>query len=138
MNRFELKTAARYLMAVAMMAVGVLHFLSPEGFVLIVPKALPFPLALVYVSGFFEVAGGVGLLVPRFRKAAAWGLIALFIAVFPANINMAVNRIALGETALSDWALWGRLPLQFVLIAWAWWLAKEDKSPSRSEQKIRD
>lgn len=127
------KTAARYLMAISMMAVGVLHFLQPQGFVLIVPKALPFPLALVYVSGFFEVVGGAGLLVPAYRKAAAWGLIVLFLAVFPANINMAVNKIALDTTTLPDWALWGRLPLQFVLIAWAWWVA-QDETPSSSDR----
>src|SRR5690554_4711556 len=107
MSFFRLKTAARYLMAFALMTVGALHFLSPDGFLAIVPKALPYPLALVYISGFFEFAGGVGLLIPRFRKAAAWGLTALFIAVFPANINMAVNEIALDGTALPAWALWG-------------------------------
>ena len=69
-----------------MIAVGVLHFVRPKAFVRIVPKFLPTPLALVYISGFFEILGGVGLLIPETRTWAAWGLIALYVAVFPANI----------------------------------------------------
>jgi uncharacterized membrane protein len=122
----NLKSLARYGLATAMTAVGILHFLKPQGFVAIVPAALPFPLALVYISGFFEVAGGVGLLVSRFRKAAAWGLILLYIAVFPANINMAIYQIPLDGQAVPAWALWARLPFQAVFIAWAWWMTRED------------
>jgi uncharacterized membrane protein len=87
--------ALRLVLAVSMVAVGVLHFTSPEGFVRIVPAYLPAPLALVYVSGAFEIAGGLGLLVARLRRAAAYGLIALYVAVFPANVNMAVHQIPL-------------------------------------------
>jgi uncharacterized membrane protein len=72
------------------------------------------------VSGVAEIAGGLGLLVPRTRRAAAWGLIALFIAVFPANVNMAVNELPLGTKTVPAWTLWARLPLQLVLIAWAY------------------
>ncbi len=89
-------------------------------YVAMMPAALPWHLALVYISGVAEVAGGLGLLVPRTRRAAAWGLIALFIAVFPANVNMAVNELPLGTKAVPTWALWARLPLQLVLIAWAY------------------
>jgi uncharacterized membrane protein len=112
---------ARYLLAAAMSAIGVLHFVRPDPFVQIVPRALPAPLMLVYISGFFEIAGGVGLLVPLTARWAAWGLIALYLAVFPANINMAIHHISPGPTPLPTWALWGRLPFQAVLIAWAWW-----------------
>ncbi|MFZ4729507.1 MAG: hypothetical protein ACOYMQ_12745, partial [Pseudanabaena sp.] len=79
----------------------------------------------VYISGVFEILGGVGLLVPSVSQAAAWGLIALFIAVFPANINMAGNRIQMDGIPDSDLLRWGRLPLQAVLIAWAWWYTKK-------------
>ena len=126
-----MKTTFRYLLAAAMMGVGLMHFVRPEGFVAIVPAMLPFPLALVYLSGFFEMAGGAGLLVPRFRKAAAWGLVLLYIAVFPANINMAINQIPLDGNSLPVWALWARLPLQFVFIAWAWWMTKADRADAR-------
>lgn len=105
-----------------MITIGVLHFVTPKPFVRIVPKYLPAPLAVVYISGFFEIVGGVGLLVPATRAAAGWGLIALYIAVFPANINMLVHNISLDpKRPIPRWALWARLPLQFVLIAWAYW-----------------
>ena len=85
----------RVILAVAISTVGVLHFLVPVPFIRIVPPQLPYPEALVYISGFFEILGGIGLLIPKVSRAAAWGLIALFIAVFPANINQAVNNIAI-------------------------------------------
>jgi uncharacterized membrane protein len=121
------KTALRILLAIAMMLVGVLHFANPDPFVRIVPAALPAPLLLVYVSGFFEILGGAGLLVPRVRRAAAWGLIALYVAVFPANVNMALNHISLTpDHPIPVPALWARLPLQAVLIALAWWFTRPD------------
>ena len=104
-----------------MVGVGSLHFKQPTPFVKIVPKFLPKPLLLVYVSGFFEILGGVGLLIPAVSSWAAWGLVALYIAVFPANVNMAVNGLPMGDKKLSPFALWARLPLQMVLILWAWW-----------------
>jgi uncharacterized membrane protein len=119
----RLKVALRWLLAIAMVTVGVTHFTSPDGFVSIVPSFLPEPLLLVYLSGVAEIAGGVGILVPRVRRAAGWGLIALYIAVFPANIHMAVNQVPLGDAQVPAWALWLRLPLQAVFIAWAWWVA---------------
>lgn len=103
-----------------MIFAGVAHFRKPEIFIKIVPTYLPAPRALVYISGFFEILGGIGLLIPFTTNLAAWGLIALFVAVFPANIHMAVNRIpfAPGQPPIFAWI---RLPLQILLIAWAWW-----------------
>ncbi|MEI8259658.1 MAG: DoxX family membrane protein [Deltaproteobacteria bacterium] len=121
-----MKTALRMILAVAMMAIGVLHLVDPGPFVGIVPAALPAPVVLVYVSGIFEIAGGLGLLLARTRRAAAWGLVALYVAVFPANINMAVNHLRLGSTPVSPALAWGRLPLQIVFIAWAWWFTRPD------------
>jgi uncharacterized membrane protein len=121
----SLKAFSRGVLAVFVIVTGVLHFARPEPFVAIVPDYLPYPLALVYVSGFFEILGGVGLFIPHLRRAAAWGLIALFIAVFPANIHMAIHKLPfMGE--VHPIANWVRLPFQFVLIAWAFWLTKED------------
>ena len=90
------------------------------------PPFLPQPRALVYMSGAFEILGGVGLVVPiaLTQRIAAYGLVALFIAVFPANVYMAMAQIPLGNKQMPVWALWARLPLQGVLIAWAWWLGK--------------
>lgn len=124
MNRA--KPALRWLLAVAMVAVGITHFTDPRFFVRIVPPFVPWPWAAVYVSGLAEVLGGLGLLVARTRVAAAWGLIALFIAVFPANVHMAVNHIQPGGEPLPVWAMWARLPFQGLFIAWAWWFTRPD------------
>lgn len=127
----RLKRAVTYLAGLAMVGVGVGHFANPDPFVRIVPDALPYPLALVYISGFFEILGGLGLFHPRTRRAAAWGLVALYVAVFPANINMAINEIQLTEGGdLPVWAMWARLPLQAVFIGVAYWLTRPD-SPGR-------
>ena len=120
-----IKSVSRVLLAISMITAGTLHWVIPDPFVKIVPAFLPYPLALVYISGVFEILGGVGLLVPLVSREAAWGLIALFIAVFPANINMAVNSIQMDGIPDSDLLRWGRLPLQAVLIAWAWWYTHE-------------
>ncbi len=129
------KSAVRLLVAVAMCAIGVLHFLRPAGFVKIVPPFLPAPLALVYVSGAFEVLGGAGLLVERVRRLSALGLIALYVAVFPANVYMAVAGIQPDPNVhVSAAAAWGRLPLQAVFIALAWWLARLPTGPAASRR----
>jgi uncharacterized membrane protein len=123
------KLVVRVLVAIAMVAIGVAHFTSAEGFVAIVPKALPAPLLLVQVSGACEVLGGVGLLVRPVQVAAAWGLVALYVAVFPANLNMAVNHIhQLGGMTVPEWALWLRLPFQGVFIGVAYWLSRSRDS----------
>ncbi len=122
MNKY--KEILRVILAISIIIVGILHFAIPDPFVKIVPPQLPNPLALVYISGVFEILGGIGLLVPNVSRAAAWGLIALFVAVFPANINMAINRIHLDNVPDSPVFQAIRLPLQAVLIAWAYWYTK--------------
>ena len=103
----------RLLLASFFVYTGVMHFVRPKNFIKIMP-GMPYKKELVEISGFFEILGGVGLLVPPVRKAAGFGLIALLWAVFPANINMALNKIDFGF--LPTWALWARLPLQFVMM----------------------
>jgi len=115
-------TALCVLLAVLMVAGGVMHFVAPRAYARTIPRFFPAPHALVAVSGVFEILGGFGLLLPQTRSWAAWGLIALFVAVFPANVNMAVNRIGFGRKPPPVWLLWARLPLQAVLIAWAYTL----------------
>lgn len=109
----------RVVLAVFMIGIGIGHFAWPAPFVSIVPASLPAPLMLVLVSGFFEVLGGVGLLVPRAHRAASLGLVLLYLSVFPANINMVMHP-ELGA-GLPLWALWARLPFQVLFIAWALW-----------------
>jgi uncharacterized membrane protein len=116
------KLIALWGLAALMLGIGVLHFVQPKPFVRIVPKYLPAPLALVYISGFFEILGGIGLLIPDTRTWAAWGLIALYLAVFPANIYMLTDNVSLNpKKPIPRWILWFRLPFQLVFIAWAYW-----------------
>ncbi|MBR8836363.1 MAG: DoxX family protein [Stigonema ocellatum SAG 48.90 = DSM 106950] len=120
----NLKELFRVILAVSIIIVGVTHFTVPDQYAKIVPPQLPYPVGLVYLSGFYEILGGIGLLVPPVSQAAAWGLIALFIAVFPANINMAVNHIKVDNIPDSNLLQAVRLPFQAVFIAWAWWYTK--------------
>ena len=117
-----LKLILKVLFAILFIAAGILHFVNPDFFVRIVPPVLPAPLFLVYLSGFFEIALGILLLIPKFSRFAAFGLIALLIAVFPANIYMALNPQNFAE--YNPLALYLRLPIQFLLMAWAFWFTK--------------
>lgn len=96
---------------------GILHFVIPRAYESIMPDYLPAQRELVYASGVAEIAGGAGLLHPRTRRAGMWLSIATLIAVFPANLHMALNP---ERYDVPDWALWARLPLQALLIGWAW------------------
>jgi uncharacterized membrane protein len=113
-------TFGRVALAALMIFAGVLHFVIPKGYARMVPRYLPAPFALVYISGVCEILGGAGILVPMAARFSAWGLIALYIAVFPANLNMAVHHISPGRKPVNPILLWLRLPLQLPLIYWAW------------------
>ena len=118
------KLILRFVLAAFMVFAGSMHFARPAGFVATVPNYLPSPLALVYISGFFEILGGIGICVPQVQYAAAWGLIALYIAVFPANVYMATHQVPfMGE--IYPIAGWVRLPFQALFIVWAYWLRTE-------------
>jgi uncharacterized membrane protein len=105
---------------VLFIAAGAVHFIRPAMYERIVPPQLGHAPELVAISGIAEIAGGLGLMIPQTRRAAAWGLIALLVAVWPANIYMAfeADRFA---TVAPAWLLWVRVPLQIALI---WWVAR--------------
>lgn len=107
-----------------MVAIGVQHFIKPALFVAIIPQDLPLKLAAVYLSGAFEILGGIGLLVPRTRRMAGLGLVALYFVVFPANLNMALNNIQIPGMQMHPVMLWLRLPFQVVFILWACWVSR--------------
>ncbi|HEX4412647.1 MAG TPA: hypothetical protein VH107_03395 [Lacipirellulaceae bacterium] len=129
-----LKAALCIATALLFISAGITHFAKPGIFVHIVPPFLPWPLALVLVSGFFEIAGGLGLLVPALRSAAGIGLIALLVAVYPANIYMAISGVPFGDTQVPWWGHAIRLPLQFVMIAQVYWVADLRRSKSRRKE----
>jgi len=119
-----LKIILKYLLCVFFVVAGLNHFINPAFYLKIMPPFLPSHLLLVYLSGFFEMALGGMILISAVRHIAAWGLIVLLIAIFPANIHMAINPQLYPE--INPVALWLRLPLQAVFIAWAYWFAQPD------------
>lgn len=121
---------SRIVLAALFAFAGTMHFIIPDQYAAIMPPALPMHRALVYVSGVAEIAGGIGLLVPRTRRAAGIGLVLLLIAVWPANLQMLLNARAAGASALAQTLLLLRLPLQFVLIAWVWRASRDGSASS--------
>jgi uncharacterized membrane protein len=119
------KIGMKYLFAAIFIFAGFNHFYNPDFYLRIMPPYLPWPSALHLIAGIFEVVLGVMLLTPRFQRLAAWGLIALLLAVYPANIHMAVNHHLYPDLPMIFH--WIRLPLQLVLIAWAWWFTRADE-----------
>jgi uncharacterized membrane protein len=116
------KRIALLALAIFFLLAGVNHFLNPDFYVAIMPPYLPAHLELVYLSGFFEVLGGIAVLFNRTRSLAGWGLVALCLAVFPANIHMAIHPELFPSVPIL--ALFLRLPIQILLIAWAWWATR--------------
>lgn len=112
------------LAAIFYIVAGTLHFIKPDAYLRIMPPYIPWHLVMVRISGGFEILGGLGLLVPQTRRAAAWGLVALLIAVFPANVYMATNPIDAGAASIPSVLTWGRLPLQLLLIWWLLWCTR--------------
>jgi uncharacterized membrane protein len=123
-----MRTILRGLAAIFFVVAGTFHFLKPELYLQIMPPYFPAPQLLVAVSGVAEIAGGIGLLIRPLRRAAGWGLVALLIAVFPANIYMLQHP---GQFHFAQWILWARLPLQGVFIAWVWFAAIQRPPPKR-------
>ena len=111
------RSTLRWLLSLGFVAAGVYHFVAPRFYLTIMPPFLPWPLALIFISGIAEILGGLGVLMPPLRPLAGWGLIALLIAVFPANLYAAFHGV--GSTPA--WILWARLPFQPVFIAWVYW-----------------
>jgi uncharacterized membrane protein len=107
-------------LAATFVGAGVLHFVKPEPYMAIMPPQLPYPRELVYVSGAAEIVGGLGALSPRARPWAGLWLVALLIAVFPANAHHALAAEEIPGNPFSRPALFARLPLQALLIAWVW------------------
>lgn len=112
-----MKLIALYVMAAFYIFAGIMHFVKPGGYLAMMPPYLPAHKELVFWSGVAEVALGIGLLFPATRSWSSIGLILLLIVVFPANVYMATSS---RFRKLPRWLVWGRLPLQILLIWWAW------------------
>lgn len=126
-----LKRSLLYLQGAFYVFAGYNHFRVPDYYLPMMPGYLPAHAELVLLSGIAEVACGVGLLIPQTRKLAAWGTIALLVAVFPANLHVALHNVPLfGATEGAGALNWVRLPFQLVLIAWAWWYTRDEPDES--------
>lgn len=115
----SLRPAMRWLMAAFYLSAGILHLRRPEAFLPIVPGWVPAPREIVLLTGVAELAGALGLLIPKLRKPAGWGLALYAFCVFPANIKHAAEGIAIPALPQSWWYHGPRLALQPVLIWWA-------------------
>jgi uncharacterized membrane protein len=127
-----LKKVARFFAGPVMAAAGINHFVNPEFYLKIVPQGLPAHEALVLWSGVAELVGALGTMHPRTRRGAGWFLIATLVAVYPANVYMAITPERFSN--IPQWALMARLPLQFLFIYWVWLatLKEEPPPPKRS------
>ncbi|QAU11601.1 DoxX family membrane protein [Halorubrum sp. BOL3-1] len=121
------------LMGATYVVAGIAHFLAPKRFAEAIPPAFPRPVGLVYLSGAAEIALGVGVALRRTRRPSAWGIVALLVAVFPANVHLARSGV-LDDRVLdrlvgpARLAAWIRLPFQGVLIGWALRYARSDET----------
>jgi len=123
------KRVLLWVMAAFYVVGGLNHLMNPEFYVAIVPPGLPNPEWLNVISGLAEIVLGVFVLEPRVRVLAAWGIVALLIAVFPANLWVALANIGLpgGEPGTGNAVFnWVRLPFQGLFIVWAWWYTRPD------------
>lgn len=113
-----MKLAMLYFMVLIFCAAGIYHFVNPKMYQRIMPAYMPYHIPLIYITGVLEIAFAILLIPESTRPLGAWLLIGLLIAIFPANIQMAINFWQKQNPSL--WIAIIRLPLQFVLIWWAW------------------
>jgi uncharacterized membrane protein len=121
-----MKTVLLYVMVLFYVLAGANHFVQPDVYLPMMPPYLPWHRGLIYLSGIAEVGFPLAMLVPAWRRTAAWGLILTLIAIFPANLHIAVHNVPLfgRPEGFGVWN-WVRLPFQAVLIAWAWWYTRD-------------
>jgi uncharacterized membrane protein len=125
---------SRLLLAALFILAGINHFLAPSIYLSIVPTYLAWPSTLVVVSGIAEIIGGLGVLPARLRVWAGWGLIALLLAVFPANIQAIRTGMTVAGHVVPTWLLWARLPFQLLLIGWVYLVCLRFPTDGRTQR----
>jgi uncharacterized membrane protein len=116
----------RSVLGVVMVLAGIFHFVAPETYLMMMPDYLPWHLPLVYISGVFEIVLGIAVFIEPVRALAGWGLVALFVAVLPANLWMATEGVQPPGMEMSPTMAWLRLPMQLLLMYWAWAVTRPD------------
>ena len=119
-----LKSVLRYVLGILFVLAGINHFVSPEFYIPIMPDYLPWHEELVFLSGVAEIVAGILVAIPATQRIGAWAIIAILVAVFPANIHMAMNPEEFSGYAAST-ALYIRLPIQLIPAIWAYWYTRK-------------
>lgn len=127
------KLILKYVLAIGFILAGINHFLNTPFYLRMMPPYFPAHQFLVYLSGALEIALGILLLIPKYTRVAAFAMIALLVAVYPANFYMAQNPELFPE--FSPWMIRLRLPLQFIIIAWAHWYTRPPEKYGEMERK---
>lgn len=127
-----LQVIGRWLAALFFILAGLNHFRDPALYLSMMPPWVPWPDLLQKMAGAAEVAGGIGILIPPLRRMAGWGLLLLLVAVFPANLHLALHGWPEAPAAIAPWVLWARLPLQLGFAAWVWWSCLSERRPEDS------
>lgn len=130
---------SRLALALFFVLAGIAHFMAPGPYLAIMPPYIPWPDAMVTLTGMAEILGGLGVLFRSTRRAAGWWLILLLIAIFPANIHATSIGLEFQGYVVPTWMLWARLPLQLLLIVWVWraCLGRPSRSPRIALQSAR-
>lgn len=128
------KTIFRILLGAFFILAGILHFTTPDPYLKMMPPFIPFHLFMVYASGVVEAVGGVMVLIPATRRAGGWLLMLTLLAIFPANVYMAINGVQPFPFEVSAATAWGRLPIQGLFWAWVWWTCLAKSAPSDSNE----
>ena len=129
------RAISRTVLSILFIMAGVMHFLKPEFYIRIMPPAIPYHKEMVYLSGFFEILGGIGILIERVRAIAGQGLVLLLLAVFPANIYMALQSATFPSIPAP--VLWLRLPFQLAFIYWVWFTSIAPSQKSGGDFRLR-
>lgn len=129
MKKSIVRNGLLILLALIYFWAGVAHIRSPEGFLAITPNWVPYPQQVIFWTGVAEILGAMGLCIPKFRKAAGIALALYALCVYPANINHAINNIAMGGEPLSWWYHGPRLAFQPIAIWWALWVSRATEWP---------
>ena len=131
-----MSAVSRVALALFFIVAGTAHFITPAPYLAIVPTYLPWPAAVVALSGVAEILGGLGVCFRTTRRAAGWWLIALLIAVFPANIHAISTGMIIGGHAMPVWILWARLPFQLLFIVWVYRVCMSRSSEFRPPTSV--
>lgn len=129
MTQSTIIVTLRWLATIFFLIAGALHFVIPEFYMAMMPPFIPFQSFFIVLTGIAEMAGGIGLQIPNVRRVTGMLMIALLVAIFPANIYVAIAQPELPDITYSPESMWWRLLLQPLFIAWVWLVSLKRNTP---------